>query len=54
MIGAVHQFVLNDVVVVPLDCEPETDTGGVTVFGVELADVFDELWVLEAPPLMFG
>ena len=37
-IGAVHQFVLKDVVVVPLVCDPETDTGGVTVFGVELAE----------------
>ena len=52
--GAVHQVALKVDVVLPVVFDPETDTGGVTVLGVEVAEVFDELCVLDAPPLMVG
>ena len=32
----------------------ETDTGVVTAAGVDVAEVFEELCVLEAPPLIVG
>jgi hypothetical protein len=53
-LGAVHQFALKVDVVLPVVFDPETDTGGVTVLGVDVAEVFEELCVLDAPPLMVG
>jgi hypothetical protein len=34
--------------------EPEADAVVAAVVGAVLADVFDELWVLDAPPLTVG
>jgi hypothetical protein len=43
-------------VVLPVVFDPETETGGVTVevIGLDVAEVFEELWVLDAPPLIVG
>jgi hypothetical protein len=54
VVGVVHQVALKVDVVMPVVFDPETVTGGVTVLGVELADVFEELCVLDAPPLIVG
>jgi hypothetical protein len=47
-------LVLKVVVVLPEVCVPVIVTGGVTVVGLELVAVFDELWVLAVPPLIVG
>lgn len=52
--GAVHHLVTKLDVVLPEVCVPVIVIGGVTVVGFELAAVFDELWVLDVPPLMAG
>ncbi len=52
--GTVHHFVVKVFVVLPVVCDPVIVTGGVTLVGFELVAVFDELWVLDVPPLMFG
>jgi hypothetical protein len=53
-LGTIHRVALEVDVVLPVVLEPETDTGGVTVLGVEVAEVFEELCVLDAPPLIVG
>jgi hypothetical protein len=50
----VHHCVEKDVVELPDVWEPETETGGVRVVGVVLADVLEALCVLEVPPLTVG
>lgn len=40
--------------VLPQLWDPETDAWGIVADGVEVADVFDELCVLDAPPLIVG
>jgi hypothetical protein len=52
--GTVHHLVVKLDVVLPEVCVPVIVTGGVTVVGFELVAVFDELWVLDVPPLMAG
>ena len=54
LFGAVHQVALKVDVVLPLVFDPETETGGVTVVGVEVAEVFEEVCVVDAPPLIVG
>jgi hypothetical protein len=41
-------------VVLPEVCDPADETGDVEVVGAVLADVFEELCVLDAPPLTVG
>jgi hypothetical protein len=53
-LGLDHKVALTDDVVSPVVFEIETDTGVGTVAGVDVAEVFDELCVLEAPPLIVG
>jgi hypothetical protein len=50
----VHQSVENELVVCPLTCVAEIETGGVTTLGCVLAEVFEVLCVVEAPPLADG
>ena len=52
--GAVHHLVMKVAVVLPVECDPVTVTGGFTVVGFELVAVFDELCVLAVPPLIVG
>jgi hypothetical protein len=53
-LGSDHKVALRDDVVLPVVLVSETDTGVGTMAGVEVAEVFDELCVLEAPPLIVG
>jgi hypothetical protein len=53
-LGSIHQVALTVDAVLPVVFEPEADAGGVTVLGVEVAEVFEELCVLDAPPLIVG
>jgi hypothetical protein len=52
--GAVHHLVIKVAVVFPEVCDALEVTGWVTVVGLELVAVFEELWVLAVPPLMVG
>jgi hypothetical protein len=52
--GVEHHLVVYVFVVLPVVCDPEAETGVVEVLGTVLAEVFDELWVLELPPLTVG
>ena len=53
-LGLDHKVALTEDVVLPVVLESETDTGVVTGAGADVAEVFDELCVLEAPPLIVG
>jgi hypothetical protein len=53
-VGVVHQFVEKEFVVCPVVCEAEIEIGGAIAAGWVLADVFEVLWVLDAPPLTDG
>jgi hypothetical protein len=50
----VHHVALKDDALLPAEFDPEADAGVVDVLGVEVADVFEELWVLDAPPVIVG
>ena len=47
-------MVVKVAVVLPDVCDPVIVTGGVTVVGLELVEVFVALWVLAVPPLIVG
>jgi hypothetical protein len=49
----VHHVALKDAAVLP-EFDPEADASVLDALGVEVADVFEELWVLDAPPVMVG
>jgi hypothetical protein len=54
LLGTVHKVELMDDVVLSEELDAETDAGEVTVLGVEVAELFEELCVLDAPPVMVG
>src|SRR5207249_679756 len=53
-VGEVHQFDEYELVVRPVVCVAETEKGGVIAAGWVLAEVFELLCVLDAPPLTDG
>ena len=52
--GDADDFEGDVLVVLPQLWDPETSAEGIVADGVEVADVFDELCVLDAPPLIVG
>lgn len=54
LLGTVHKVELKDDFALPEEFNAEADAGAVAVLGVEVAEVFEELCVLDAPPVMVG